>query len=190
MASAAEPEPAHPLWAEAVGVVQADYDADVRLEARGLVVAEMADVTFAERIAAVQAGSQVAIAIRSEERINGIVELTGADFLVLRAPGPRVIPINAIAGISSLPRVLHDDRTTTPQRSRTVTWRSIMRELLGESIHIDSSGVHYTGRLTWVGADHVSLMSQTPDCGEVTIPWDRLDSVVLPASWDLATELR
>ena len=190
MASTAEQEPAHPLWVEAVGAVQADHDVDIRLEARGLVVAEMADVTFADRMAAVQPGSQVAITIRGGERITGIVELTGADFLVLRAPGPRVVPVNAIAGTSSLPRVLHEERTTTPPRARTVTWRSIMRELLGESIQIESSGTHFTGRLTWVGADHVSLTSEGPDCVEVTIRWDRLDSVVLPAAWEVATELR
>ena len=57
MASAADQGPAHPLWAEAVGAVQADHDVDIRLEARGLVVAEMADVTFADRMAAVQPGS-------------------------------------------------------------------------------------------------------------------------------------
>lgn len=184
MASAAGQQPPHPLWVEAAGLVQADHDVDVRLEARGLVVAEMADVTFAERMAAVQPGVQVAITVRSEERVTGIVILTGEDFLVLRDPGPRVIPMNAIVGIASLPRVLHEEPTTTHQRARTATWRSIMRELLGESIQIESSGVHYTGRLTWVGADHVSLTSESPDSVEVTIRWDRVDSVVLPPAWE------
>ena len=187
MASAAEQGPSHPLWVEAAGVVQADHDVDVRLEARGLVIAEMADVTFAERMAAVQPGAQVTITSRSEERFTGIVALTGEDFFVLRAPGPRVIPVCAIAGIASLPRVLHDERTTTHQRARTVTWRSIMRELLGETMQIESSGAHHTGRLTWVGADHVSLTSEGPDSVEVTIRWDRLDSVVLPAAWQPMT---
>jgi len=190
MASAAEQQPPHPLWVEAAGLVQADHDLDVRLEARGLAIAEMADVTFAERMAAVQPGSQVAITIRSEEGITGIVELTGEDFLILRAPGPRVIPVDAIAGISSLPRVLHDEHTTTPQRARSVTWRSIMRELLGESIQIQASRVHHTGRLTWVGVDHVSLASESPTCDEVTIRWARIDSVTLPPAWNRPTELR
>jgi hypothetical protein len=190
MASAAEQQPAHPLWVEAAGVVQADHDVDVRLEARGLVVAEMADVTFAERLAAVQPGSQVTVLIRSGERLTAMVVHSGEDFLVLRAAQFFLIPANAIVGISSLPRVLHDEPTTTTQRARTVTWRSILRELLGESMQIEANGVRHLGRLTWVGADHVSLTSEGPGCVEVTIRWARIDAVALPTTWDLATELR
>lgn len=190
MASAADQQPPHPLWVEAAGVVQADHDVDVRLEARGLAVAEMADVTFAERLAAVQPGSQVAITIRSEERITGIVELTGEDFLALRAAQLLLIPVNSIAAISYLPRVLHDEPTTTSPRARTATWRSVLRELLGESMQIEANGVRHLGRLTWVGADHVSLMSEGLTCVEVTIRWAGVDAVALPTTWDLFTELR
>lgn len=180
-----EQQPAHPLWVEAAGIVQADHDADVRLEARGLAVAEMADVTFAERIAALRNRSQVTVVIRHEERISGIVEQSGGDSLVLRAPHPVLIPINAITVIWSLPRVLHDEPTTTTQRARTVTWRSIMRELLGESLQIQARGICHTGRLTWVGADHVSLTSEGPTRVEVTIRWSQIDSVALPVAWNL-----
>jgi hypothetical protein len=190
MASAAEQRPPHPLWVEAAGVVQADHDVDVRLEARGLAVAEMADVTFSERLAAVQPGSQVAVFVRSEERLTGMVVHSGEDFLVLRAPQPVLIPVNAVVGISSLPRVLHDEPTTTTQRARTVTWRSILRELLGEPMQVEADGVRHVGRLAWVGADHVSLMSEVQTCVEATIRWAAIDAVALPTTWDLSTELR
>lgn len=189
MASAEMPHPPHPLWVEAAGIVQADHDADVRLEARGLAVAEMADVTFGERIAALLPGSHVAVLIRNQERMTGKVAQSGADFLVLRAPQPVLIPVSVISTVSSLPRVLHDESTTT-RGVRTVTWRSILRELLGETMQIDASGVRHAGRLTWVGADHVSLMTEGATRVEVTIRWSRIDLVSLPPTWDRTTEPR
>lgn len=185
MDSSTEQQPPHALWVEAVGIVQADHDVDVRLEAHGLAVAEMADVTFPERMTALQPGSQVTVLVRSEERLTGTVVYSGEDSLVLRAPHPVLIPAEAVAAISSVPRVLHDVWTTT-QKARIATWRSILRELLGESMCIEASGVRHMGRLTWVGADHVSLSSEGPTSVEVTIRWAGIDSVALPLGWDWA----
>lgn len=179
----------HPLWVEAAGIVQADRDVDVRLEARGLVVAEMADVSFAERLSAVVNDSQSTVVTRNGDRFSGMVIHADKDCVVLRAPHPIMIPAGAIAAVSSLPRVLHEETTTTPSPP-TATWHSILRDLLGESLHINTGGVRYSGRMTWVGADHVSLLGETPNAKEVTIRWVRIDSIALPSSWARPTELR
>lgn len=179
----------HPLWVEAAGVVQADHDVDVRLEARGLVVAEMADVTFAERLSAVVTDAQSTVVTRSGDRFSGMVIHAAKDCVVLRAPHPVMIPVGAIAAVASLPRVLHEETTTAPS-ARRATWRSVLRELLGESVHVNAGGVRYSGRVTWVGADHVSLLREAPSADEVTIRWVRIDSIALPPTWHRPTEPR
>ena len=53
------------LWREAAGRVQADQDIDVLMEARGLMIAEMSDVTAIDRRRAVLAGDSMACCSRS-----------------------------------------------------------------------------------------------------------------------------
>lgn len=189
MESAPDDRLLHPLWVEAAGIVQSDHDVDVRLEARGLAVAEMADVTFAERLSAVVADSQMSVVTRDGDHFSGIVIHADKDCVVLRAPHPLMIPAGAIAAVSSLPRVLHEESTTTP-RAQSATWRSILRESLGELVHINIGGVRYSGRVTWVGADHVSVLREAPNAKEVTIRWVRIDAIALPPTWVRSTELR
>lgn len=189
MESAPDHRLPHALWVEAAGIIQAEQDVDVRLEARGLAVAEMADVTFAERLAAVVAHSQLNVVTRGKDHFSGIVTHADRDCVVLRAPHPVMIPAGAIAAVSSLPRILHEETTTTPS-ARRATWHSILRDLLGEPVHINTGGVRYSGRLSWVGADHVSVLREAPNAEEVTIGWVRTDSIALPSSWARPTELR
>lgn len=190
---AAQERSPHLVWVEAAGAVQADDDVDVRLEARGLAVAEMADVTLAERMAALKLGSITMVAVRNEGRRSGIVVVAGEDFLVLGGPQDVLLPAGAVSAISTLPHVLHDPSPKSHIGDRVPTWRSLLRELLGERMQIATSGIHYGGRLTWVGADHVSLESSMDSCSsvEVTLPWARVDAVMLPFGWRTAgaTEL-
>lgn len=183
------------LWAEAAAAVQADDDADVRHEARGLAVAEMADVTFAERVQAMPIGSDVKVAVLDHGWMSGGLVCRGTDFLIVRARRDVLIPTHAIVAVTLLPRVLHAEPPAgTVPRART--WRSLLRELLGETIGICAPGFEQAGRLTWVGADHLSIEGQRraehsdASADDVTIPWMRTHSVTLPPMWEHLTALR
>lgn len=189
MADAAEELPPHPAWVEAAAAVQADHDVDVRLEARGLAVAEMAQVTLPERLGALEPHTQITVHLRNGEHVTGLVGQCAVDSLVLRVPEPMVIPAHAITAASPLPRVLHED-SESASRSRILLWRGVMRDLLGEIVQLDAGGVRHTGRLTWVGADHVSVSSARTIADEWTVRWEAVDAVALPVTWQPTIEPR
>jgi hypothetical protein len=163
------------LWGEAAGLIQAEVDADVYLEAQGLMVAEMADVTLAERIAAVESGQPLQVELAGGEVLRGLAVGGASDLCQLQVGSSRVIiPVHAVSVVSPLPRVLHsDDR---PHRS----WRSTMRSFLGYPIHVMTPSGLYIGRLGWVGNDHISLASSHADHEEVTIAWTAVERIFVP----------
>jgi hypothetical protein len=173
------------VWVEAAGAVQADDDADVRLEARGLAVAEMADVTFAERIAALPIGAGVAVARGESAWTTGSVVVRARDYLIVRSNRDVLIPTHTVVAISSLPRVLHEESLAALSGPISGSWQSILRDLMGESIQIATRGFEHRGHVTWVGADHVTV--RLPGNGsvatDITIPWAQIDSITLPADW-------
>jgi len=173
------------VWVEAAGAVQADDDADVRLEARGLAVAEMADVTFAERLAALPIGTRVAVSQEASARTTGTVVVSARDYLIVRSNRHVLIPSAAVVAISPVPRVLHEESSASPVGSRSRSWQSILRDLMGESVQIATRGLEHSGWLTWVGADHVSIRvtSNASVATDVTIPWARVESITLPVDW-------
>ncbi len=129
-------------WAEAAAVLQAEQDADVHQEARDLAVAEMAAVTLTDRISALSPGASVEIALVDSWTVVGEVEHATSDHLLLRdVQGPVLLPAHAIASISSLPHVMHND-ATKPVRT---TWRSVLREYFGRGTSrvARHAGAHY-----------------------------------------------
>ena len=171
-------------WLEAAAAVQCDLDQDVRFEARGLVVAEMADVRLHERLAATRHGSLVMVVVRGGRRLTGRLLRVGSDFICVRAPGITIVPTDAIVGIGRLPRVLHEEHPR--QAVSAQSWRSQLRDMLGETLHVSATGMDVSGRLTWVGHDHLSIDTRSVDdqvdnqVVEVTIPWSRVDAIMVP----------
>lgn len=158
-------ESADHLWAEAAAAVQADVDSDVHAEARGIMVAEMADVTVAERLAALSVGSFVEIETTAHTVIAGRLAGSGADHLVIHeASRVCVVPMHAIAAVASLPRVVHD---ADALRVRPL-WRRSVRAHLGAVVHVDVGVRRFTGVLVWVGNDHLDVRT---DHGTRTVAW-------------------
>ena len=160
------------IWTEAAGVVQSDQDAEVRLEARGLMVAEMAEVELAERWLATPHGQEIRILVRSGTWVRGRIDFAARDHLVLDCPRPLVLPGHAICAVTSLSRVLHHEPAVG------ASWRTTLRDHLGTTI-IVTVGAHTPhGRLIWVGRDHISIDHED---GELTLPWASVDSVAVTA---------
>lgn len=172
-----ESYPADPpdVWAEAALVIQAEHDADIRLEARGLAVAEMADVSFTERLAALAEGQEVTVLIRGGTRLSGRVIGRAIDHVTIGGSGDTVVPAHAIASIIDAPRVLHIES----EQHHVRTWRSVMRDWLGEAIDVRTSGVVHSGHIRWIGKDHLSIrsLSDAGDHAEITIVWEFVDAV-------------
>jgi hypothetical protein len=168
--------PADPpdVWAEAAIAIQAEQDADIRLEARGLAVAEMADVTFAERLAALIEGEQVTVILRRGTRVSGRVIHPAPDHLLIADSFETLVPVHAIAAITDVPRVLH---TESQGKSRPRGWRSVLRGWWGETIQVNAAGAVHTGKLTWIGKDHLSIRSLVDHDDDVTIPWQHIDAI-------------
>ena len=170
-------------WLEAAAAVQCDLDQDVRLEARGLAVAEMADVRMHERLVATHAGFQVSVVVRGGRRLSGRLLRVGADFICIRARSSIVVPTDAIVGIGRLPRVLHQQHAR--QAVSEVSWRSHLRDMLGNVLHVSATGMDVSGRLMWVGHDHLSIDTRSVDSqvdkemAELTIPWLRVDAITV-----------
>lgn len=165
-------------WLEAAGVVQSDQDADVRLEARGLMVAEMAEVEITERWLATRPGQLVRVLLRGGTWISGRIDIAAADHLVVANSSHLVLPRHAICAFSSLPRVLHHVPGVSP------SWRSTLRDHLARSIVVTVESHTAQGRLTWVGRDHISIECED---GELTVPWWAIDSVAVTAASQLSS---
>lgn len=163
------------LWGEAAGLIQAELDSDVYLEAQGLMVAEMADVTLAERLGAVESGQMMRVELASGEVLRGPAAGGSSGLCQLHVGGSTVIiPVHSVLVVSPLPRVLHSD--DLPHRS----WRSTLRTLLGHPIDVRTHGRgegRYTGRLAWVGSDHISLTHSQLARDEVTIAWSAVERI-------------
>ncbi len=170
------------LWSEAAGLIQSEVDADVYLEAQGLMVAEMADVTLAERIDDVGPGELLRIEMFCGDVLRGTalsdsVMGRSADLLSLQVDSSVMfIPVHAIASASPLPRTLHSHDRRTP------SWRSALRSLLGQTLVVVMVAGRHAGRLVWIGRDHISLASPQSDHGEVTISWAAVQRIFLPGN--------
>ena len=164
------------VWQEVVGRVQADEDAEVRAEARGLMVAEMAEVVLADRLSAVDRGVVLRVSLRGESSwLSGRVIASGPDFVVLQcAQGWVLVPLHAMKAAQGLPRVLHSVAVTS------VTWQRTMRRVLGMSVAVHLEGTQVNGSLSWVGKDHLSMDTSE---GEVTLPWFSIVSIDVPSPW-------
>lgn len=157
-------------WVEAAGVVQADQDVDLRLEARGLMVAEMAEVDLVDRLLATEPGRRIRVLLRDGTWHGGLVEFAAVDHLVLDCRPRLILPGHAICAVASLPRTLHREPAARP------LWRSTLRDHLGTTIMLSIGQQAMQGRLTWVGRDHISV--QRAD-GELTVAWAAVDSVAV-----------
>ena len=71
------------LWREAAGRVQADQDINVLMEARGLMIAEMRDVTAIDRRMALVAGDSMRLAVRGLRWLSGRLVSQAADYLAI-----------------------------------------------------------------------------------------------------------
>ena len=173
------------MWSEAAAVVRSEQDSIIHLEARGLVVAEMSSVTLADRLQALDPGASLQVRNVQGTLICGTAEASAVDHVLIAGEQClHLLPTQAIATISSLPRVLHPE-TTSPRSSMvptSTTWRRVLRGFFGHRITIVVAGVigdgeGLAGTLTWVGSDHLTVVSQTR---EVTVPWSAVAEVRLP----------
>ncbi len=181
--SEASPE-LHGAWVEAAAVLQAEQDVEVHEEARELALAEMAAVTLSDRITALGPGATVTATITDASTGNGVVESCAPDHLLLADGRERILlPLHAIASITGLPRVMHEDATApigSPVRPPIhSTWRSVLRECFARMIQVRlaSPARTITGALTWVGNDHLSLRDGRD---EVTCSWPAVCAVRIP----------
>ncbi len=165
-------------------MLQAEQDVEVHEEARELALAEMAAVTLGDRITALDPGSAVTATITDTSTVSGVVESGAPDHLLLADGRERILlPLHAIASITGLPRVMHEDAAAPvgpPVRSPIhSTWRSVLRECFARRIQVRlaSPAQTITGRLTWVGNDHLSLRDGRD---EVTCPWPAVCAVRIP----------
>lgn len=187
-------ERTHALWSEAALAASAEESLDVRWEARGLMVAEMADVHLADRLAALPLRTRISVVNRRGDRLTGDVAAVGTDHLILDGSPTLLIPHGAIGLIGALPRVLRDDSqredsarddsareaNSAPRVCGKRTWRSVLQEFLGERIAIDTAVQRISGHLTWVGHDHLSINDD--DDHEVTVPWRVVEVASLPSA--------
>ena len=197
-------ERTHALWSEAALAASAEESLDVRWEARGLMVAEMADVHLADRLAALPLGARISVVNRRGDRLTGDVAAVGTDHLILDGSPTLLIPHGAIGLIGALPRVLRDDSqredsarddsaredsarddsgrvaNSAPRVCGKRTWRSVLQECLGERIAIETAVQRISGHLTWVGHDHLSINDD--DDHEVTVPWRVVEAASLPSA--------
>ena len=164
----ASPLPA--AWVEAAGVVQSDHDADLRLEARGLMVAEMAEVDLVDRLLATEPGRRIRVLLRDGTWHRGSVHFAALDHLVLDSRPRMIVPGHAVCAVASLPRTLHREPAAGP------SWRSTLRDHLGTTIILSIGQQTAQGRLTWVGRDHISVEGAD---GELTVAWSAIDSVTV-----------
>ena len=173
--------PAEQLWWEAQAAVQCDLDEDVRAEAQGLAVAEMADVHLSERWAAIRPGAPLAVLVRGGHRYEGELVRAGSDFVLLRESSDYLVPAAAIVCVFAAPRVLHTDTAASLAPS---SWRSVLRDRLGESVHVIADRREFTGLLTWVGHDHVTLAQRIGDerAVDLSIAWSHVDVVTAEVS--------
>jgi hypothetical protein len=173
------------MWSEAAAVVRSEEDSLIQVQARGLVVAEMSSVTLADRLQALGPGQALQVRTVRGALVCGTAEASAADHVLIA--GERclhLIPTQAIATISSLPRVLHPE-TTSPQSTfvhASTSWRRVLRGFFGHRITIDvattvGDGEGLAGTLTWVGQDHLTVLVLQR---EVTVPWRSVVDVRLP----------
>lgn len=189
---------AEALWLEAETMVRSEVDADVLDEARGLVIAEMSSVSLADRLSALEPGAHVQVRTRDGGQVGGEVDGAAGDHLLVAAPQClHLVPALAIAMITDLPRVAHaeaiDGVVSVGARMRQPSsWRRVLRDFFGHRIAVSIAGSlggsavpliesgpapAVVGTLTWVGSDHVTVVSHD---GEVTLPWDAITCVRLP----------
>jgi hypothetical protein len=164
------------LWREAAGRVQADQDIDVLMEARGLMIAEMRDVTAIDRRMALVAGDSMRLAVRGLRWLSGRLVSQAADYLVLSPSGESLerilVPSHAISIVHDLPRALRIDRPEPLDRE--LPWNSLLRNLIGHEIRIEIEGESLAGHLNWVGRDHISIGA---DRDSLTCMWSSIDAV-------------
>ena len=164
------------LWREAAGRVQADQDIDVLMEARGLMIAEMSDVTAIDRRRAVLAGDSMRLAIRGRRWVSGRLVSQAADYIVL-SPGVDsleriLVPSHAISIMHDLPHALRVDRPEP--LGRELSWNSLLRRLIGHELNIEINGESLAGYLHWVGRDHISIGAERDS---LTCMWSSIDVV-------------
>jgi len=171
-------DPVDQLWLEAAGRVQSDNDIDVQIEARGLIVAEMGDVTAADRWQALAAAAPVRITLRSGQSISGSLKRGSKEHLVLDGSGWRhLVPAHSIAVVTNLPRVLHDG--SAGDNPAAGEWRRELRSALGCRITVWCADRELAGVLTWVGRDHISLANGYESN---TCMWTAVDAVRIEAA--------
>lgn len=170
--------PEEQLWWEAEAAVQCDLDEDVRAEAQGLAIAEMADVHLSERWEAFQLGVRLAVLVRGGRRYEGELVRAGSDFVFLRRSSDYLIPAAAIVGVFAAPRVLHTEAAASVAPT---SWRSVLRDRLGESVQVITDRWELNGLLTWVGHDHVTLARRIGDEREtdLSIAWSHVDVIAV-----------
>lgn len=168
---------ARAAWAEAAALVQADVDAEIHDEARGLVVAEMADVRMDERLAALGPGQRTHLVLTNGESCEGDLEELGRDLIVLARPTEVVVvPLSAIAVIDSAPRVMHEESADGP---RGASWRYTLRNFLGAWVSASVGATRVSGQLTWVGHDHIDVAVEG---SRLSVMWQAVSAVSIPNS--------
>ena len=168
------------LWHEAAGRVQSDEDIDVLSEARGLMIAEMGEVSMADRRRALAQGAQLHLGLRDGSWLSGAVVHNAVDHVVLEnratsAAGRSqwiVVPEHSIVAGVDIPRALHQDPATP--KAVTESWHATLRDLLGRVVTIDVGGQAISGTVNWVGRDHVTIDSEH---GSTTCMWRAVDAL-------------
>lgn len=164
-------------WWEASAVVQSEQDAEVHEEARGLVVAEMAAVTLADRLQVLRESELVRVHLRDGSLVRGAVAAKSFDHLIVHEhPMQHLVPVHAIVAITGLPRSVHLDDESIGFVSN---WRAALRDFLGSQVSVSMLIAHtvLTGRLSWVGHDHIAVIE---DGLELVITWSSVVDVRLP----------
>ena len=145
------------LWQEAVAGVQASLDADLRDEAHEVFVAEAARCRIVDRVGRARVSLRCGITLEGELAPDSDDALEDHLVMTDEAGVSLLVPVAAIATMTGSRPALRSEG-----RGRTRSLASWLRELWStdEPVHlVDGSGRWAAGRLTYVGADHVELVS-------------------------------
>ena len=145
------------LWQEAAAGVQSSLDAELRDEAHEVFVAEAARCRMADRVGRARVSLRCGVTLDGELAPDSDDAIEDHLVMTDEAGVSLLVPVAAIAAMTGSRPALRPEG-----QGRTRSLASWLRELWStdEPIRlVDGSGRWVVGRLRYVGADHVEVVS-------------------------------
>jgi hypothetical protein len=167
------------LFADLAAELDAEAEAEQRSEVADRVRAGLGRLRLVDRLRpALDAGTGLRVAICGHEPVTGCLQGLGSDWLLLAEDtgDERLVPLSAMQWVQGL-----RERSAEPGSEGRVAARLGLRIALRRVVRDRArvimgltSGASLSGRLSWVGADHVELeaadVSDRSDTSPITVP--------------------